>query len=134
MNDEKGKGPARRVGRALSALPGVSIQPSVCAITTEHPETWPRPRPFSRLNAIFNRLVASLGHEVSMDELSHCSGSLTVHSQVETLRSNYGLVIENRCEWFHDGVQRTCHSYYRLAGRAMPHGCAAGGSDAGEPA
>jgi hypothetical protein len=111
---------AKGKGGVSTFPPATADQSDSPTITKEHPETWPKPRPLSRLRAICDRLIARLGEEVPMDELSRYSGSLTVHSQVETLRSDYGLVIKNRCAWECDDVQRTCHSFYRLLGRAIP--------------
>jgi len=52
-----------------------------------------------------------------MNKLSAASGSLPVHSAIDSLRKGYRLVIENRKEWDSDGLQATCHSFYRLVGR-----------------
>ena len=87
------------------------------AIATRHPEQWSRPRVGTRLWAIFNLLVKNLGQEVAMNMLAASSGCLTVHSAVDALRKGYRLAISNRIEWVSNGLQATCHSYYRLVGR-----------------
>ena len=89
-------------------------------LTTVAPETWPKPKPGSRLRGIFYMLVQNMGHEVAMCSLSSYSGSLTVHSQISELRENYQLAIDNRCVRDHDGLQINCHSFYRLLGRILP--------------
>jgi len=90
------------------------------AIATRHPEQWSRPRVGTRLWAIFNLLVNNLGDEIAMNTLSSYSGCLTVHSAIDALRKGYRLAISNRTEWSSNGLQATCHSYYKLVGRVQP--------------
>jgi hypothetical protein len=89
-------------------------------ITTRHPERWTRPRVLTRLWLIFNLLVKNMGKEVAMNTLSSRSGCLTVHSAIDALRKGYRLAISNRIEWNSNGLQATCHSYYKLIGRVQP--------------
>jgi hypothetical protein len=99
---------------------GAIAQSDLPVISTSHPETWPKPRSGSRIRGIFGLLVKHMGKEVEMSALSAYSDSLTAHTQVATLRDDYQLVIENRCERYNDGIQFECRSYYRLLGRAVP--------------
>ncbi len=108
---------------AADALPTVPpARPEDPPKLDTDPTRWPRPRPGTKLRAIYDYLVAHRGYEVDAMKLQGVSNSLAVHSAIDELRAeDYRLVIINRTEGYSvDDRYWTTTSYYRLIGRLPP--------------